>query len=362
MRKILIIGNNNNGNNVSDGGRIKIRLFFNLLKREGFDVSVADLYKWKLKIIKLISKIKKAIKESSTIVIMAGPNGCRPIIKLVNRLNKKKKARVVFCPLGIGAIDKLLQKRTPDEVSNFISGNDFLGIKDDKFGKELSLLHRIILQNDVLCATYKKFYNLDNTCVLENFRDVEITGKTYNVSNNFRIAYIARVTENKGIFDLIYAVKLFNQSNSHKIFLDIYGENQLSKEQQDCFNKQLSDEIKYHGEIFGTDMISLLKQYDLFCLPTKYHGEGTSGSMIESMIAGTPVLVSSYSQSTHLIKDGFTGFIYEIGNVESLYEKITYIINNRDLLEKIGKNAQEEAQKYTYKANKQIFINYLSGE
>lgn len=150
MKKILIIGNNNKGRKISDGGRIKIRLFSKLLLREGFDVEIADLCNWKLHVFHLISVIKKSIKQGVIILNMAGPRGCRPIIKMVNRFNKRKNSRVVFCPLGIGVLDPLLKNKTPDDVKKFISCKDFLDINDNKFAKELKKIDTIIVQNDVI--------------------------------------------------------------------------------------------------------------------------------------------------------------------------------------------------------------------
>ena len=39
---INIIGNNNSGNAISDGGRIKIRLYKSLLEEHGFKVNIID--------------------------------------------------------------------------------------------------------------------------------------------------------------------------------------------------------------------------------------------------------------------------------------------------------------------------------
>ena len=108
-RKIYIIGNNNNSQNISDGGRIKLRLFAKLLS-ENNEVTIIDLSGWKKNILRVVYQIKKSIKEQSTIVIMAGPSGCRILIPIINYFNKKHKSKAVFCALGVGTIDKLIKK------------------------------------------------------------------------------------------------------------------------------------------------------------------------------------------------------------------------------------------------------------
>ena len=86
---ITFIANNANNGLVSDGGRIKIRLYKDLLIKEGYKVNIIELDGWKKRVFNIIFQIKKAIKNRDRIVIMAGPKGCRKIIPLLNFLNKK---------------------------------------------------------------------------------------------------------------------------------------------------------------------------------------------------------------------------------------------------------------------------------
>ena len=153
--KVFIIGNNASGEKISDGGRIKIRLYASLLAKCSYLVEIIDLDGWKLKILKQQKKIKAAVKEKSIILIMAGPNGCRLIIPFVNRINKKKLSRVVYCPLGIGTIDSIIKKMDKEQVDNFINSRNFYGKNDSKMGLELKKLDLIIPQNEQLVNLYK---------------------------------------------------------------------------------------------------------------------------------------------------------------------------------------------------------------
>ena len=362
MKKVAIIGNNNNSGLITDGGRIKIRLYATLLEREGLLSEIIDLFHWIYHPFSLMKKIKKAIKRGDTILIMAGPKGCRTIIPLVNRLNKKKLSRVVFCPLGIGTLDKVVDKLTPHEVTKFLNKENYFGLKDEKMGKHLSKLDLIIPQNDVLTAVYKDFYKIENVKLLSNFRDVEISEKEYPNNNELHIIYASRICQNKGIFDLMNVVGKINKEGNKKVFLNIFGDNQLDENDKKEFESKLSDNIKYLGEISQTEMIDKLKEHDVFCLPTKYHGEGTSGVLIESFIAGTPALISSYSQAHLLVDNEKTGFIYEISNLEDLEKHIIYLLNNKSVLPAVGKAAQQASKKYLYSENKSNFIECITGE
>lgn len=360
MKKICIIGNNAGGNIISDGGRIKIRLFQNLLIKNNCNVFFIDLFNWKLKIFQIISDIKKAIKTCESIIIMAGPKGCRFIIPIVNYLNKKYHKKIIFCPVGIGTLDKVVSSLTPEQVTNFIKCGNFYNLKDVKMKKQLSKLNLIVLENQFLYNTYINFYSLDNCSIMTNFRDISIIPRKYSPFKTLKMIYASRITSNKGIFDLLKAIDICID-HGLDISLDIYGDLQLNELELSTFNSYLNDKIKYMGVAKSDEMISILSKYDLFCLPTKYHGEGTPGVLIESLISGTPVLVSSYGQVQSLVCDQKTGILFEINNINSLIEKIKFCFNNYDLLREISKNSQIHAKQFTFEGNKEKFFEYILG-
>ena len=360
-KKVTIIANYGSEGEVSDGGRIKVRLYANLLKKNGIQVNIIDLDGWKYKILQTISKIRRAIKNEDVIVIMAGPKGCRVIIPLVNRLNKKKKVRTVFCPLGIGALDSLLKPLDQEQVIRFLNCESFFSLQDEKMGSELAKLDLVAPENERLMRVYTEFYKLSNLRLLPNYRDEEVANRAYSVEpGTLRIIYASRICESKGIFDLMKAVKELDDL-SYGIKLDIYGEMQLSGQEKAKFESFMSSNIAYRGIAKFAEMIDLMKKYDLFCLPTKYYGEGTSGALVESFIAGTPALVSSYSQANLLVNDGVDGFIYRIGDVEDLKDKILSVYRDKAKLEAIGKAAQEKAKSYLFEYNKETFFEAILG-
>jgi glycosyltransferase involved in cell wall biosynthesis len=231
---------------------------------------------------------------------------------------------------------------------------------------QLSKLDVIIPQNEVLTNAYRVFYGLNNCHTLRNFRDVEIVEKKDIHSNKdgiLRVVYASRITENKGIFDLLFAVADINQkSHSPLLVLDIYGDIQLQGQLLTKFNDYLGPQISYKGVLDNRAIVQTISEYDLFCLPTKYHGEGTPGVLLESFFAGTPALISSFSHAKHLIQNGFDGIIYDINDPKDLRQKMADIISNKTILEKIRVNVQKTAEKYTFEANKKDFIYFITGE
>ena len=146
------------------------------------------------------------------------------------------------------------------------------------------------------------------------------------------------------------------------MFLDIYGALQLNVDENILFEKSLNKNVNYRGEIQQHELFEKIKEYDLFVLPTKYYGEGTSGSLIEALIAGVPALVSSYSQAKTLINDNENGFIFKINDKESLKERLLEILDNKERLPIISRNAQITANKYVFENNKEKFEKFILGD
>ena len=360
-KKITIIGNNNDGAAISDGGRIKIRLYESLLKENNFDVEIIDLCNWKKHFLSIVKKIKRSIKNMETIVIMAGPNGSRIIIPLVYVLNKRFKTRVVFCPVGIGSLDKVVRDLSIEKLDDFLLCKNFQNKKDKKFSKYLASFDMVVLENKVLEKCYKSFYEINNTGVLTNFRvcNNPVVRKEQKDDDNLHCVYLSRICIEKGIVDLLNVVDQINNESDKKIFFVFYGDIQLSNE---CdFYDRLNEFVHYNGVIKQEESYDILPKYDLFVLPTKYHGEGTPGSLVESLISGTPVLLSNYSQSRELIIDGYNGYTLRINSNTDLKSKLLYILNKKNELVSIRGNVIESSKKFMYKYVQSDFLKMIGG-
>lgn len=369
--KIVIIGNKTapNGLPIADGGRIRTALYYKKLQEEGFDVSFVELQGWKKRIFSLVFQIKKAIKDNDVVLLMSGPRSSRYLVKLCAIFNKKKHARIVFSMLGIGPIQQKIKKLEPNQVNEFIKNNKSFGIKDSNMGKYLSKLNLILAQNEIIASWYKKFYNIENVEILDNFREIPSREKYKDKSDVYnetyvKLVYFSRLTEKKGILDLLNVVKSINQAKSkRRLKLDVWGEMQLTENEQEKFEEMLDEDIIYKGVLQNDIAITTLSGYDFMVFPTRYHGEGTSGSMIESLLAGTPVLCSSYSQAPLLITEGVDGMIFSINDLDSMRYKLNEILKlTAEELRSYHKNAFSSANKYDYKSQRNKFITLITGK
>jgi glycosyltransferase involved in cell wall biosynthesis len=86
------------------------------------------------------------------------------------------------------------------------------------------------------------------------------------------------------------------------------------------------------------DVQNVLKTIDIFVYPSFLEGLGTA--LLEAMAMERPVAVSDIPTFRHFIADGENGVFFKARDHEAIAEKIISLINNRDLMFRIGKKAR----------------------
>ena len=103
-----------------------------------------------------------------------------------------------------------------------------------------------------------------------------------------------------------------------------------------------------------------MAQYDVLLLPTKFYTEGFPGSVLDSYIAGIPVIVTEWKYSHEFVKDGQTGFIVPFENgLDEMVGKIKLLFDGRDTLAQMKLYAKEECRKYSEDKAWSIINKYL---
>lgn len=343
----------------------KIFLYKQSLENLGFEVSLFSTKISKIFFIKILFNIISAFKYGDSILFMLGGAGCRKLTPFIVFFNKFFKKRIILNQYGTGPINPLLKNKDINFVYNFINKKDFGGIKDYRLGKKLAKYDLIMLETNTLMECFRSFYKLNNLVLLTNFRfntcaaDIDVKRDC----NMIKIIFLSRIEEKKGILDLMAIINSLNSSGKYNLYLDIFGKMHLDEETLTKFNlliKNSNSRIAYNGVVSNDKVQSLIKKYDLSCLPTKY-GEGAPGFIIESLIAGTPVLSSSYSQVKDLINDNVNGFVFCQGDNDSLKSKLIYICENQNILSDMRKQAAESGKKLTFDFIKEDLVDCIIG-
>ena len=359
---ICLIGNSGLKHHGVDGQTAKVRLYLKKIQDEGFKVRFIDLENFFRHPFSILLKIKRAIKECDRIVLISAERGCKILIPFINFNNKKYKKPVVLPLVGTSVLHYSIDKLTDTDKYEFIASKKYDLCKfDKKTSTQLSQLKYVLPETDVLTEVFTDFYKINNVRTLNNFREADLRQRTPNKGGNgIKLVFLSRVMREKGIFDILDAVKELNASG-YSLQLDIFGKKILNDEDSVLFDTYLDNSIHYRGQVDFSSTVDTLASYDLFIFPTKFIGEGTPGVIVESLIAGTPVLSSNFPQANILLKDGKDSILFDINNYVDLLTKLKAIIDDNKFLEYLTRNALVSGRAFTYSAERNKFLNYICG-
>lgn len=154
----------------------------------------------------------------------------------------------------------------------------------------------------------------------------------------FRFVFVGRLIERKGLMELVNAFVELKKTYP-KIQLDIFGsgpsKNMLSEKVKEL---NLQDSIILHGVVLN----GFKKLYDAHCFLFPSWYEGFSGSLVEAMIAGIPIIASNIGMNLEAVTDKKTALVFEVKNSIDLCSKMETIIQDYPAMIEMGKRAREE--------------------
>lgn len=147
----------------------------------------------------------------------------------------------------------------------------------------------------------------------------EVTFNSAPKNERFRIVFLSRIAREK---NLDYALRVLNKVNI-KVVFDIYGpieDTAYWKECQKLISQLPSNvTVNYLGSVNPVEVIHIFSCYDLFLFPTA--GENYGHVIAESLISGTPVLISTETPWRNLQADGI-GWDIDLAQIDSFVKRI----------------------------------------
>ena len=147
------------------------------------------------------------------------------------------------------------------------------------------------------------------------------------LSGELRIVMLARISRMKNI---TYSIDVLSDITKGDITLDIWGEYEDAKYWEECKRKidMLPSNVKvtYCGKLPHEKLMEYLPSYDVSLLPTL--GENFGHSIIESLMAGVPVVISNNTPWKNLNQLGI-GFDIDLADKNKyVFALKSYLIMN----------------------------------
>ena len=173
------------------------------------------------------------------------------------------------------------------------------------------------------------------------------------------LLYVGRIEPLKGIDTLIESIALIQGQGlieeGSMCLTIIGGDPHVSEEMMTSEMVRLKELCKRYGV---GEMVTFLGKRDQDTLPYYYSAaeavimpsqyESFGMVALEAMACGTPVVASEVGGLAFLVHDGVTGYTVPASEPKALAEKLTAIISDQDLHQRMGDQAAEFARGYDW--------------
>ena len=156
-----------------------------------------------------------------------------------------------------------------------------------------------------------------------------------NISQVLTIGYLGRITEAKGMKELLEACKIL-QLKDIPFRLKIAGVQDKDESYIEAFNKELGNRFEYVGIISGKRKKDFINSIDIFVLPSYF--EGLPMSLLESMSYGAVPVVTPVGSIPEVVKDGVNGLLVKEHNADCIVDAVIRLQEN-SYREKLSKAA-----------------------
>jgi glycosyltransferase involved in cell wall biosynthesis len=154
--------------------------------------------------------------------------------------------------------------------------------------------------------------------------------------------FIGQITEHKGLQIAIEAFKKLKEKNAK---LHIVGEGPYIK-----IAKQMSEgdsRVVFHGFVESKiELDEIFKRCSYAIVPSIWY-EIFGLVIIECFDRGLPVIASNIGAIPELIQDRYNGFLFQPGDIDSLHNIVSNLLNRKELLPTLSKNAIESSKRFS---------------
>jgi len=174
------------------------------------------------------------------------------------------------------------------------------------------------------------------------------------------LLFVGRIEPLKGLDVLIEAISIMHQNaffKEHPFCLAVIGGNpeddgqvndnlELSRIKALTEKVGLRDLVTFLGKKSQDSLPYYYSAAEAVVVPSQYESFGMVA--LEAMACGTPVVASQIGGLAYLVQDGVTGYTVPVDEPEELAKRLTSLLQDTKLRERMGKQAVQLAQDYAW--------------
>lgn len=176
-----------------------------------------------------------------------------------------------------------------------------------------------------------------------NFNDFEPVLNKQGSHKQDLVGMIANFRKEKDHKTFFEAAKIVLKTNRSVKFILIGSGNLMEELKRYAVALGIREDVIFLGNKYGQELTEALRSLSISVLTSE--SEGISNSILESMAAGIPVISTSVGGMSEAIEDGVSGYLIPPKRPDILAGKITYLLENKDIAAKMGKNGSDKIRK-----------------
>ena len=197
---------------------------------------------------------------------------------------------------------------------------------------EINLADKIICTSSLARSTYTAA-GVSEACTLVNLPGYDSNIFRFlprqQTSTPMRFIFVGQVEYHKGIDILIAAFQRLVTIHL-TVELLIVGSGRLVKKFRACKN------VKFLGKMSQPEIFNYFRESDCLVLPSRFDSFGMV--VAEALASGLPVIVSENVGAAELIDQDQNGWVIPAGDVDKLFDTMSFCVQNKAILEKMSEN------------------------
>lgn len=168
------------------------------------------------------------------------------------------------------------------------------------------------------------------------------------------VGFVGRLGREKGCHELFDAFKTLKKGFPAAKLLFVGP-----IEKEETMTPEMLEYFKTCDDIIKTDRVTNVERFisamDVFVLPS--YREGFGMSVVEAAAMEVPVIVTKYPGPSSAMIDGVNGYTVDVGNADSIVDKVSYLLNNPKKAAELGKNGRKYVEEsYDQRVFKQKYM------
>ncbi|WP_415381168.1 glycosyltransferase family 4 protein [Halosimplex sp. TS25] len=166
------------------------------------------------------------------------------------------------------------------------------------------------------------------------------------------VLYVGRVTEPKGIFDLLRAFgPLADDATLH-----VVGRGDYERAREIADSLGIADAVVFEGVVPEEALPGYYTAADVYCLPSHYEGLGMGN--IEAMACGTPVVTTNVGGVPEYATHEESALLSPPHSIERIRANLERLLADPTLRERLGREGREVAERFAWERQAETLASF----